>query len=979
MTQSAATHPAFELLRNEHIDSLNVDVQQFRHKKTGAMHYHLAADNDENVFLVALRTVPEDSTGVAHILEHTALCGSEHFPVRDPFFLMLRRSLNTFMNAFTSSDWTAYPFASQNRKDFDNLLRVYLDAVFFSRLDPLDFAQEGHRLELAEPENPESELVFKGVVFNEMKGAMSSVTSTLWQTLCQHLFPTTTYHYNSGGDPACIPDLSYAQLKAFYSTHYHPSNSIFMTFGNIAADEHQQSFEDLALNRFEPLAEQIKVPPEQRLAAPIRVTERYAFDDSGSSDDKTHIVMAWLLGDSADLGQQLEAQLLSSVLLDNSASPLQQALETTELGQAPSPLCGLEESMREMVFACGIEGSEAIHAEALESMVLDVVARVAEEGVPAEKMEAILHQLELHQREVSGDSYPYGLQLILTALGSATHYADPTDALNLDPVLDDLREKISDPGYIRNLAKELLLDNPHRVTLIMVPDRELSSEKQDAETQRLADIRAGMSDADVQAVISDTKALAARQAQEDDDSILPKVELSDVPKSIPQLHPQLSAKGDFPCTSYAQGTNGLVYQQLISPLPALDDTETARLPYYTNILTELGLGEDSYLQVQDRQSATIGSINAFSSIRGGIDDEQDTRAFFVLSSKALVRNHEQQTALMVDTMEQARFDEHSRIRELVSQQRARRQQAVTGNGHGLAMAAACAGMSPVAALNHHLSGLEGIRQCKQLDDSLKDEASLKAFSASLEALHDKVRKMPREFLLIGEQEQLQGMLDQSAQVWGNPESPAPMPTHTPVALRENRREVWVTNTQVNFCAQAFATVPVNHPDAAALTVLGGFLRNGYLHTAIRKQGGAYGGGASQDSSIGAFRFYSYRDPRLLETVQDFSASIEWLLGQEHGFDALEQAILGVIGSLDKPSSPAGEAKQHYHNMLFGRTHEQRLLFRERILSLEVADLKRVAETYLRPDLASTAVITSQTTYDSHRAQLEALSLELQEL
>ncbi|MEM9316974.1 MAG: insulinase family protein, partial [Pseudomonadota bacterium] len=200
-SQLPVAHDAFIPLRQVRIDALNLRIEQFEHRETGAIHYHLAADNPENVFLVALRTVPEDSTGVAHILEHTALCGSERYPVRDPFFMMLRRSLNTFMNAFTSADWTAYPFASQNRKDFRNLLDVYLDAVFFSRLDPLDFAQEGHRVELAEAGNTASELVYKGVVFNEMKGAMSSVAATLWQTLCHHLFPTSTYHHNSGGDP----------------------------------------------------------------------------------------------------------------------------------------------------------------------------------------------------------------------------------------------------------------------------------------------------------------------------------------------------------------------------------------------------------------------------------------------------------------------------------------------------------------------------------------------------------------------------------------------------------------------------------------------------------------------------------------------------------------------------------------------------------------------------------------------------------
>ncbi|MGV3591109.1 MAG: insulinase family protein, partial [Gammaproteobacteria bacterium] len=196
------THPAFVFKRSRFLPTLNLTVEEYEHRATGAVHFHLASDNPENVFLVALRTVPMDSTGVAHILEHTALCGSRRFPVRDPFFMMIRRSMNTFMNAFTSSDWTAYPFASQNHKDFNNLLEVYLDAVFFSNLNELDFMQEGHRLEFSEMDNPDSELEYKGVVFNEMKGAMSSPGSYIWQLLTAELFPTTTYHYNSGGEPA---------------------------------------------------------------------------------------------------------------------------------------------------------------------------------------------------------------------------------------------------------------------------------------------------------------------------------------------------------------------------------------------------------------------------------------------------------------------------------------------------------------------------------------------------------------------------------------------------------------------------------------------------------------------------------------------------------------------------------------------------------------------------------------------------------
>lgn len=959
---NTASHPAFEKIRSQAIDSLNVVVEEYRHIKTGATHYHLAADNDENVFLVALRTVPMDSTGVAHILEHTALCGSERYPVRDPFFMMIRRSLNTFMNAFTSSDWTAYPFASQNKKDFNNLLNVYLDAVFFARLDPLDFAQEGHRVEFSETDNPDSELVYKGVVFNEMKGAMSSVPSTLWQTLCHHLYPTTTYHYNSGGEPDCIPDLTYQGLKDFYQSHYHPSNAFFMTYGDIPAHEHQSKMEELALSRFEAQDSHITVPLESRFEQPLRVEDSYAFSEEGSCDDKTHIVIGWLLGESANLEEMLQAQLLASVLLDNSASPLQRVLETTELGSSPSPLCGLEDSMRELTFVCGIEGSNASSADEFEQLILNTLQDVADNGVPQEQLEAVLHQLELHQREVGGDGYPFGLQLILAAIGSATHRGDPIALLNLDPVLEQLHEDIKNPQFIPQLARKLLLDNPHRVTLVMTPDQQLSSKRDDAEAERLAIFKSTLSEQDKQDIIEQSHALSARQLQVDDESILPKVGLRDVPPDIRHIEGSQALAGALPIHSYQSGTNGIVYQQLVVELPELTDELLALLPYYANSLTELGIGDMDYLDVQSLQASTCGAINAFTTMRGAIDDEQAISSYLVLSSKALTRNHKDQAELMKNTFFNVRFDELPRLQELLSQQRARREQSVTSNGHSLAMGAASSGMSPIARLSHELSGLAGIKASKSLDKALEQEQELQQYAQQLQALHQLILSSPARYLLIAEADRLDECQQQLNSLW---QDCPPGTAHklAPDPVRDVQKQLWITNTQVNFCARAYPTVTSQHPDSAPLTVLGGFLRNGFLHRSIREQGGAYGGGASQDSNIAAFRFYSYRDPRLLETLGDFDQSINWLLETDHKPEQLEQAILGVISSLDKPGSPAGEAKQAFHNELFGRNIEQRRDFRQRILQVSLDDLKRVGAQYLQAELASTAIITSQSIFE----------------
>ncbi len=952
----AQCHPAFQWIRSERIDSLNITIEEYQHISTGASHYHLAAENNENVFLVALRTIPTDSTGVAHMLEHTALCGSERFPVRDPFFMMIRRSLNTFMNAFTSSDWTAYPFASQNRKDFDNLMDVYLDAVFFARLHELDFAQEGHRFEFETADDPSSSLVYKGVVFNEMKGAMSSPVSTLWQTVTEHLFPTTTYHYNSGGEPENIPDLSYQQLKDFYKVHYHPSNAVFMTFGDIPAFEHHAVFEEKALSRFEKLDVEIKVDDESRYSEPQYFTDRYAFDDDDTKN-KTHVVVSWLLGKSTSLEEMLQAHLMSSVLLDNSASPLQQALETTDLGASPSPLCGLEDSNREMSFMCGLEASEAEHADAIEKLILNVLNDVAENGVEFSQVEAVLHQLELSQREIGGDGYPYGMQLILGGLSAAIHRGDPIAVMNIEPVLEQLREDIKDPEFIKNLVKKNLLDNPHRIRLVMTPDTDLSQAKEKAEANKLANIKAGLSADEIQQIVEQAAALEKRQNEEDDISILPKVGLEDVPAQLQISQGTSQSIDDLQVAFFDQGTNGLIYQQTIIDLPELADDLVDLLPMYTSCLTELGCGDKDYLQAQAWQDSVSGGVGAYTTVRGSIDDEQKIKAHFVFSGKALARNHQALNELMSEMLENARFDELDRIRELVAQKRARKEQSVTGQGHSLAMLAASSGMSPAAALSHRLSGLQGIKAIKELDDALNEADALKALADKFNTIHQQILKAPRQYLTIAEKDNQQLIEKDIKAYWAGKGNQQQSVFALP-AIKQQVKQAWLTSTQVNFCAKSYPTVSVNHPDAAALSVLGGFLRNGYLHRVIREQGGAYGGGASHEPGNACFRFYSYRDPRLVETLDDFDKSIDWLLNESHNELQVEESILGIIGGMDKPGSPAGEAKQSFHNELYGRTPEQRQLYRERVLKVTVEDLKRVGKKYLILENASIAVVTN---------------------
>ncbi len=953
-------HTSFEFLGSTAIESLNIDVQSFEHKVTGAKHYHLAADNDENVFFVGLKTVPVDSTGVAHILEHTVLCGSEKYPVRDPFFMMLRRSINTFMNAFTSSDWTAYPFASQNKKDFNNLLGVYLDAVFFPRIAELDFRQEGHRLEFAEKQNPDSELTFKGVVFNEMKGAMSSETSVLYHTITEHLFPTNTYHFNSGGEPSDIPDLSYEQLRAFYKKHYHPSNAIFFTYGNIPACEHQAQFQENVLKRFERSTDLPEVKLEQRFTKPLQVEACYALE--GEQRQKTHITLAWLLGESVDLLENLRANLLSSVLLDNSASPLRHCLESSSLGLSPSPICGLEDSNREMIFACGLEGSEPERAEAVEQEILACLEQVKQRGVEQKQIEAVLHQLELSQREIGGDRYPFGLQLIMHAISPAVHGASVAEVLNLDAALVQLREEIQQKNFIPDLIDRLLLNNPHRLRLVLKPDANLAAEKIAAEKARLALIKSNLSETDIQHIIQQSLELEQRQNAVGDETILPKVGKEDVPrdKSYPQ---EQVLQAPFKLTRFNQGTNGLLYQQVIVELPELDEQEQKLLPLFCKCFGELGFAGFDYQQAQMRLAETTGGIHALFSYKYLPDNR--LVGHFVLSGKALNRNSEHLSALLKQVFDGTRFDETKRLKEMVASVRLAKEQGITSNGHTLAMSAASAFSTPTAYIAQLQAGLQSITAIRELDHAVQGEHSeqaLATLSKNLAALHQKIIAQPKQFLLVSEAQMFEQVDTQLKQHWQTQSlAEQPQNLNLPKGWTEPKaiRQMWLCNTQVNFCAKSYLAVDVEHADAPALTVLGGFLRNGCLHKLIREQGGAYGGGASFDASHRSFRFYSYRDPRLQETLDDFDKAIDWMLTEQHSEQKLEEAILGVIGDMDKPGSPAGQAKISFHASLYGRTPEKRSAFRQAVLNVSLADLRRVTEKYLKKDEASVAVVCAQ--------------------
>ncbi len=941
--------PAFELTATTAIGSLGLELRQYQHAASGARHLHFACNDSNNAFMVVVPTLPQDSSGVAHILEHTTLCGSQRYPVRDPFFMMLRRSLNTFMNAFTGSDSTAYPFATQNRKDFDNLLKVYLDAVFFPNLDPLDFAQEGWRLEAAEETDGDAPPIqFHGVVYNEMKGAMSAPLAQLYHHLHAAVFPDTVYRHNSGGEPLAIPDLTHAALRAFHSRHYHPGNAVFMTYGSFPESEHQRYIAELVLARFKRPDDIVLSPLQPAFSAPRSVEACYFAEDEG--ERATHIVWAWLLGDAAEPDDVVEAHLLSSILLEHSASPLRHYLETTELADAPSELCGVDDSARQLVFVCGVEGSETDHGTALEQGIIDVLNKVAREGVDAATLDAVLDRIEMAQRDIGGGSYPFGLQLMGRVMPAMMYRRDPARLLELDRVLEGLRREIRAPGFVARLVQRMLLDNAHRVRVTMVPDAAKAERDEAAERARLQAIASAMGDAERATLKQQSAALRERQARIDDPNILPQVTLADVPAPSPSPCARITHHDGVDVHAFDCAANGIFRMQLVYDLPDLSAAELRVLPMLSDYLTEFGHGDEDYLAVQSRR-ALFGSFGTNTMARAPVGGGP-LHGWFVIAGKGLARKRDDVIAVVSEMLDGVRFDEREHLHELLMQSRAEAEQSLTDRGHQLAVISAARSYSLAAALDDLWDGPSAHRMLKALAGA-EDEAALDGLFALFESIRTKLRSAPRRVALFGDATVLEGAASLVARV-GAPLAPA---CEAFVARIEDQPSGngWLINSKVNFVAKAYAAVVEDHADAPLLALLGRYLQDGFLHGEIREKGGAYGSGASYDADSATFRFYSYRDPRAVATLQDFDRALAWF-ANDSDQQRLQEAVLGTIRALDQPRSPVGECERAFSNGLYGRDDAFRARFRARVLAASHASLRAVAARYLDPARGQLGVV-----------------------
>jgi len=949
------------------------------HALTGARYIHIQCPDRENTFGVALKTVPTDATGVAHILEHTVLCGSRKYPVRDPFFSMLKRSLSSFMNAFTASDWTLYPFATQNRKDFYNLLDVYLDAVFYPRLDRLSFKQEGHRMELEEAAANGRRLVYKGVVYNEMKGAMSSPDQVLARSLLEALYPDTTYRFNSGGDPQVIPDLSLEDLRAFHARHYHPSNAFFYSYGNLPLEGHLDFIGRKVLEGFDRIDPQTEVPSQTRWDRPREAVYRYPLAPDEDPVRKCQIGLAWLVSDVRDVYEVLVLSVLEQILLGNPASPLRKALLESGMGSTLADATGFDADNRDTLFFCGLKDVAEKDADRIVALVTETLEQLCEEGVDPELVESAIHQVEFHRKEITNTPYPYGLKLLVALTSTWIHDGPPHQLLQFERDIEKLRREMAAPHFFENRLRRHFLDNPHRVTYKLLPDTHMAEQSQRAEDERLRRIHDVLSPEDIRRIEADAQALQHLQEEEEDVSVLPTLGLEDIPPTVNRVA-ATSLTGENLYT-YDQPTGGIFYVSAALGIDAVAPEEHGLIPLFCYAASRMGTRDKDYVTLARFLDRYTGGFGLAVQARSRFDSGHAPLPMVTIGGKCLDRNTDRLFDVIGAIGEEIRFADLDQLKRVMLEFRAMQESAVVHNGHRLAISLANRGMTPSSHLNELWHGVHQLQSMKALTAAVDSDADELEKTAG--RLHRIGRALFRSgnmtMALIGSGEALKtgapravALLDRLPLQADESQNGAQAPDFQTV------REGWHTGTAVSFVARTYPCIRYTHADAPALAVAAKLLRSLYLHREIREKGGAYGGFAIYNPEEGLFSYGSYRDPHIERTLGVYAAAGDFIAAGKYTEEDIHEAILQVCSEIDRPDPPGPAARKAFYRKLVGLEDEVRQQFKQRLLALTSEDVREAAGRYLaRPEnQAATAVISSRAMLEKANQNLGEAPLEL---
>lgn len=950
------TYRGFRLTKAFPIPELQCTLREFIHEATGAQVMHVSNDDPENLFCLSFRTLPDSSDGVAHILEHTVLCGSEKFPVKDPFFSMTRRSLNTFMNAFTGSDFTCYPAASQVPKDFYNLLDVYLDAVFHPLLNHLSFLQEGWRLEFSTPQDPSSLLEYKGVVYNEMKGALSSSTTRLVETVNATLFPHLTYGYNSGGDPKDIPKLTFEKLRDFHRKYYHPSRCLFFFYGNMPIEGHLDFIAQQVLEKTAPESPLPQLEKQPRFAAPQDKVDYYPISSEEDPKDKTMFAFAWLTCHILEQQHLLALSVLEIILMDTDASPLKMALLKSGLCKQVNAYN--EEEISEIPFVIIFKGCNPESKEELKNLTFKTLQDIVTQGIPKNLIENAIHQLEFYRSEITGNSAPFGLSLFMRSALLKQHGGQSEFGLMIHSLFEELREKLQkDPRYLENFITTYFLTNPHFACVTLLPDQELSTKEIALEQEALHAIHEKLKPHDIQDILNKSAELVDVQEKQKEGNlnILPKVSLTDVPKTV-RVYPLSRQKlGHLDVFHHSCFTNSIVYTDLVFDLPDVAEEELPYVRLFAMLLSQMGSGGRSYAENLEYIQGHTGGVGAALGLNIQSKDCQQFYPSLHLKGKALYRKVDKLFPLLYDIVSSVDFTDIARLKEVILKHYTALESSLAQSAMKYATSLSASGLNAASKISNDWYGLNYYWMIRDLAHHFNEHAG--ALLARLQNLQNRLLGLEGAHLVLTcDQKMFEELV--AHQFYNLEQLPQKQFSKwnglypLPIVKSHGR----VISSPVAFTSRVIKTVSYVHSDAPALNIAAFLFDNLTLHTRVREQGGAYGAGAVCSTTAGQFYFYSYRDPQISNTLTAFEDAVQEVVAGNFDNEDLEEAKLEMIQSMDSPIAPGSRGELAYGWFREGRTQEMRQAFRDKLLQLTNHDIQSAVEKHILPNLSSSAAV-----------------------
>ena len=930
---------AYEVLQTEDLSDLKSKGTLLKHKKSGARVLLMENDDENKVFTIGFRTPPSDSTGVPHIMEHSVLCGSKEFPVKDPFVELVKGSLNTFLNAMTYPDKTVYPVASCNDKDFQNLMHVYMDAVFYPNIYQNDktFRQEGWSYKL---DDPDGELTISGVVYNEMKGAFSSPEGVLDRVVLNSLFPDNAYSVESGGDPEVIPELTYEQFLDFHRKYYHPSNSYIYLYGDMNMEEKLRWLDEKYLSDFENEPVDSEIHLQKPFTEMKEVVQEYSIASEESEEDNTYLSYNKVIGTTLDEKLYLAFEILDYALLSAPGAPLKKALLDAQIGK--DIYGSYDDGVLQPFFSIVAKGAKTSQKEEFVSTIRKCLQDIVENGVDKKAILAGINYMEFRYREADFGSYPKGLMYGLDILGNWLYDDEnPFAQVKLLAIYDRLKEAVNE-GYFEEIIRKWLLDNTHGTILTLIPKRGLAAKREKDLEEMLEKYRSSLSDAELEELVRKTKALEAYQESEEnpeDLECIPMLKRSDIRREVEGFSNEELAVDDSLFLYQDVCTNGIGYVNVMFEIRDMEVEKVHYLGLLKSVLGYVDTKDYTYGQLFNEINARTGGIQCGVDVFDKANDPEVFRTMFTIRGKALYSQMDFLFQMMGEILNTSRLTDTKRLREIIGELKSRGQASLIGAGHQTAVLRGSSYASPMAKFQDEMAGVGYYKFVEDLDKNFQEKKE-EIVAGLLNAVEEIIR--PDSFMVsyTGERESV----EQIQKLCGELKKSLPQRTSQVPSVSitcEKKNEGFKTSGQVQYVAKCGNFVKKGYAYTGALEILKVALSYDYLWINLRVKGGAYGCMSGFRRS-GESYFVSYRDPHLRRTLEVYQGVPEYVRTFQADERELTKYIIGTISGKDVPRTPQSQGALGRMAYFRGLTVEMLQKERDQILDATVEDIHALA-------------------------------------